>query len=124
VDDWCGKWRTQERVGWGRDRERIAGGPARAVVPPPIPPSLTKTKGMGARLNVSLDAVALGRQLAALLGETPAAPLAFAPVVDLTAGYGRSLAQQIRLAVMDVQRAGALRWDASTISMFEQFVMC
>jgi AraC-like DNA-binding protein len=123
-DDYWLQLPIQEEIEFGIAREPIACGPARAVVSSPMHPLLIKTKGVGARLNVSLSAVALSAQLAALLGETPAAPLAFAPVVDLTAGYGRSLAQQIRLAVMDIQRAGALRWDASTISMFEQFVMC
>jgi transcriptional regulator GlxA family with amidase domain len=43
--------------------------------------------------------------------------------MDLTAGYGRSLAQQIRLAVVDLQRTGWMQWDPLAISMFEQFVM-
>ncbi len=102
----------------------ITCGPDRGAVSSPTHDLVIRTKGTGARLNVAVTAPALTRQLAGLLGKTPAAPLELAPVVDLTAGYGRSLAQLIRLAVMDFQRTGWMRWDATAVSMFEQFIMC
>jgi AraC-like DNA-binding protein len=101
----------------------IACGPDRAAVSSPTHDLVIRTIGTGARLNVAVMAPALSRQLAGLLGETPAVPLDLAPAVDLTAGYGRSLALQIRLAVMDLQRTGWMQWDATAISMFEQFIM-
>jgi transcriptional regulator GlxA family with amidase domain len=44
--------------------------------------------------------------------------------MDLTTRYGRSLAQHVRLAVTDFERAGAMPWDSITTSLFEQFIMC
>jgi AraC-like DNA-binding protein len=104
--------------------ERIACGPSRAAVSSPMRDLVIRTNGTGARLNVAMTVSALTRQLAGLLGEVPAAPLELAPIMDLTAGYGRSVGQQIRLAVMDLQRTGWMRWDPIAVSMFEQFVMC
>lgn len=111
-------------IEFGIAGQSIACGPERAAVSSPMHDLVIRTKGTGARLNVAMTVSALSRQLAGLLGEAPAAPLELAPFMDLTAGYGCSLAQQIRLAVMDLQRAGWMRWDAIAVSMFEQFVMC
>ena len=111
-------------IEFGIAGQNIACGPDRAAVSSPMHNLLIRTNGTGARLNVAITVSALTRQLAVLLGEAPAAPLELAPTMDLTAGYGRSLAQQIRLAVMDLQRTGWMRWDAIAVSMFEQFVMC
>ena len=103
--------------------ERLLCGPERGAVSSPARGLRIRTKRTGARLNISLTASALTRQLTALLGTTPAAPIEFAPCMDLTTGYGRSLAQQVRLAVAEFERAGAMRWDAMTTSLFEQFVL-
>jgi AraC-like DNA-binding protein len=111
-------------IEFGIAGQSIACGPDRAAVSSPMHDLVIRTNGTGARLNVAMTVSALTRQLASLLGEAPAAPLELAPFMDLTAGYGRSLAQQIRLAVMDLQRTGWMRWDAIAVSMFEQFVMC
>jgi AraC-like DNA-binding protein len=112
-----------QEIEFGIGGQGIACGPNRAAVSSPTRELVIRTKGIGARLNVAVTAPALTRQLACLLGEAPAVPLELAPVMDLTAGYGRSLAQQIRLAVMDFQRAGWMRWDAITVSLFEQFIV-
>ena len=111
-------------IEFGVAGEHIACGPDRAAVSSPTRELVIKTQGTGARLNVSLMAAALTRQLAGLLGEEPPAPIEFAPVMDLTAGYGRSLAQQVHLAVRDFQRTGWMTWDAIAVGMFEQFIMC
>jgi AraC-like DNA-binding protein len=99
-------------------------GPKRGAVSSPTNALLIRTRGTGARFNISLTASALLRQLASLLGATPVVPLEFAPSMDLTAGYGRSLAQCVQLAVIEFERAGAMPWDAMTTSLFEQFIMC
>jgi AraC-like DNA-binding protein len=99
-------------------------GPDRGAVSSPTNELRIRTKGSGARFNISLTASALTRQLAGLLGATPAAPLEFAPSIDLTVGYGRSLVQCLHLAVLDFEQAGAMPWDALTISQFEQFILC
>jgi AraC-like DNA-binding protein len=99
-------------------------GPDRGAISSPTSALLVRTKGTGARFNISLTASALTQQLAGLLGASPAVPLEFAPSMDLTTGYGRSLAQCVHLAVMDFERAGAMPWDAITTSLFEQFIMC
>jgi AraC-like DNA-binding protein len=99
-------------------------GPDRGAVSSPTNELRIRTMGTGARFNISLTASALTRQLAGLLGATPAVPLEFAPSMDLTTGYGRSLAQCVHLAVIDFEQAGAMPWDAITTSLFEQFIMC
>ena len=105
-------------------RERIACGPDRAAVSSPTSGLLIRTAGRGARINISLHGAALNRQLTELLGAAPTVPLEFLPSMDLTTSYGRSLAQYVRLAVTDFERAGPMRWDAITTSRFEQFIMC
>jgi len=123
-DDYWLQLPIREHIEFGIAGQRLACGPAGAVVSSPMREFLIRTTGTGARLNVSLTASALKRQLAVLLGEAPARPLEFAPMMDLSAGYGRSLAQQLGLAVSDVQRTGSMRWNAPTVRMFEEFVMC
>ena len=44
--------------------------------------------------------------------------------MNLMKGYGRSLAQQISLAIGDFERVGAWRWNAITTGLFEDFIMC
>ena len=104
-------------------RECVACGPDRAAVSSPSGELLIRTRGSGARFNISVTAAALNRQLAGLLNTAPTTPLEFAPTMDLVTGYGRSLAQHVRLAVMDCERDGSMPWDPITISLFEQFIM-
>src|SRR5262249_44385118 len=105
-------------------RECIACGPERAAVSSPTRGLLIRTKGSGDRFNVSLNAAALNKVLAGLLNAEPNEPLEFAPAMDLAAGYGRSLAQYVRLAAMDFDRAGSMSWDANTVGRFEELIMC
>jgi AraC-like DNA-binding protein len=114
----------REQIEFTVAQECIACSPNRAAVSSPARGLLIRTRGSGARFNISLTASALTRQLAGLLGATPNVPLEFAPAMDLTTGYGRSLAQYVRLAVTDFDRAGSVPWDAITIGLFEQFIMC
>lgn len=75
-----------------------------------------------ARIQVSINTVAVSTQLAALLGEPSGKPVDFAATIDLAKGYGRSLADYIRTAVLDFERAGSVLWHAHTASLFEQFI--
>lgn len=76
-----------------------------------------------ARLQVSLTGPAMLRQLAALLGDWPRQPLELAPSIDLTQGYGRSLAQYLHLAVGEFEAHGSVPWNPLVISQFEQLIM-
>jgi AraC-like DNA-binding protein len=74
------------------------------------------------RIQLSLTKPVLTGQLAALLGEPPSAALDFAPTIDLTTGYGRSLARYVLMAVADLEQAGSVLWSPRTMSSFEQFI--
>jgi AraC-binding-like domain len=68
------------------------------------------------RIQLSLTKPVLTGQLAALLGEPPSAALDFAPSIDLTTGYGRSLARYVLMAVADLEHAGSVLWSPTTMS--------
>jgi len=123
-DDYWLQFPIEDHIEMTVARESIACGPDRAAVSSPTRGLVIRTMGRGARINISFNSAALTRQLAVLLGEIPALPLEFEPSMDLTTGYGRSLAQYVRLAVTDFERAGVIPWDAITTSSFEQFMMC
>jgi AraC-like DNA-binding protein len=80
-----------------------------------------------ARIMVVLTDVSLRRQLAALLGEPPDAvfnpPLEFAPVVDLTRGYGRGIARLAQALLEDFERGGTMSRSAIALGSFEQFII-
>jgi AraC-like DNA-binding protein len=61
--------------------------------------------------------------LASLLGEEPRVPLEFAPEIDVSSGYGRSLAQYLMMAVRDIDNAGTMPWNSAIMTAFEQFIM-
>ena len=75
------------------------------------------------RLSLSLTQANLVEQLGSLLDESPTVPLQFASTIDLTQGYGRSLARYLRTAVEDLQQDGSLLSSPTAMSAFEQFVM-
>jgi AraC-like DNA-binding protein len=75
------------------------------------------------RIQLSLTKPSLAGQLAALLGEAPTAPLDFAPTIDLTTGYGRSLARYVLMAVADLEQAGSVLWSPAAMAAFEQFIV-
>jgi AraC-like DNA-binding protein len=122
-DDYWLQLPIREHIEFTVAHRCISCGPHRAAVSSPTNGLLIRTNARGARFNISLTASALTRQLAGLLGTAPTKPLEFAPSMNLSAGYGRSLAQYVCLAVMDFERAGKMPWDAITTSQFEQFIM-
>ncbi len=75
------------------------------------------------RLNLSLTRDALTRQLAALLGRPPEAPLEFAPTLSLIEGYGRTLTRCLRWAIAEFEHDGSVLRHPAMMSLFEQFVM-
>jgi AraC-like DNA-binding protein len=76
-----------------------------------------------ARIQVSLKNDALLGQLGTLLGEPPERPLDFAAALDLTAGHGRSLANHVLMAALDLDRPDSVLMNPATMSMFEQLIM-
>lgn len=75
------------------------------------------------RIQLALTTPAVMGGLAALLGEPPNGPLDFTPAMDLTTGYGRSLARYVLTAVADLEQAGSVLWSPSTMRAFEQFLV-
>jgi AraC-like DNA-binding protein len=75
-----------------------------------------------ARLHLCLNKSAISHQLEALLDEPLSAPLEFAPAMDLTTGYGNSLARIIRAVVTDLDRTGSIYLAPDTMVALEQFV--
>jgi AraC-like DNA-binding protein len=104
--------------------ESVDGNPSRAVI---VSPARERCRLVscadGTRLQLAVSQAALSGQLAALLGEPPKAPLDFAPAMDLTTGYGRSLAQHVLMAVASLDAADSVLLNPVTMSAFEQFIM-
>ena len=100
------------------------GNPSRAVVVSPVRERCRFVSSANStRLQLALGQAALNGLLAALLGEPPRAPLDFAPTIDLTRGYGRSLAQHVRMAVASLDEADSVLLNPITMTAFEQFIM-
>jgi AraC-like DNA-binding protein len=104
-------------------KEDVVGDPGRALVTSPCHDSLVRYEVGTTRLNLSLTAVEMNRLLAALLGEWPAAPLEFAPGLDMRQGHGRSLARFVRMAALDLQSPDSLLWNPGAMTEFARFVM-
>jgi AraC-like DNA-binding protein len=94
-----------------------------AIVSPTYEKCRLASEADGSRIQLSLAETSLTAQLAALMGERPTVPLDFAPAIDLTAGYGRSLARHVLMAVADLEQAGSVLWSPTTMAAFEQFIM-
>lgn len=92
-----------------------------AAVTSPTARRVVRAPGHSARIQLSLTGPGLMRQLAALLGDWPSEPLEFAPTLDLTQGYGLSLAAGVRLVVEEFDARG-VHWTALEINEFEQLL--
>jgi AraC-like DNA-binding protein len=95
----------------------------RGVVLSPLRGNLMRSEAESARLSLSITASALARQLAALNGEPLRDLPELEPVLDLSSGYGLSLARYVKLAVADFEAAGGVSWNDLTMSLFEQFIL-
>jgi AraC-like DNA-binding protein len=103
--------------------DTVACTPARAAIAsPPRERCTFLSEPDSTRIQLALSGPALIGHLAALLGEPPAGQLDFAPAIDLTTGYGRSLARYVLMAVADLEQSGSVLWSPLTMSAFEQFV--
>lgn len=103
---------------------RIACGPQCASIASPAREKCQfLSSADSARIQLCITGDALTGQLAALLGESPDAALDFAPAMDLTAGYGRSLARYVLTAVADLEQPDSALLNPITMTMFQQFIM-
>jgi AraC-like DNA-binding protein len=123
-DDYWLQIPIQENLEITVGRHCIDCSPRRAAVSSPTNRLRIRTVNSGARFNISLNPSALIRELAGLLGDAPGAQLEFAPEMDLATGHGHALARYVWFAIADFEKAGMVMWDAPTISLFEQFVIC
>jgi AraC-like DNA-binding protein len=103
----------------------VTGSPRRAVTLsyPSIGSSHILPEENGVRLMVKMMWPAVVRELTALLGAPPNAPLELAPEINLTEGYGKSLAGYLCLAVADFARADSLLRNPIAVSAFEHFIL-
>jgi AraC-like DNA-binding protein len=94
---------------------------------PAMGPSRIEVDAGAVRMTVVLSHASLQRQLAALLGKPPDAPLCppleFAPVVDLTSGYGRSIARLAYVMLTSFARGAPLARNSAAQASLEQFVI-
>jgi AraC-like DNA-binding protein len=97
-------------------------GPEKAFVASPTLRYVVRTSGSGARVHVQIKEEKLICQLSALLGERPLQPIVFAPSIDLTKGYGRSLALYVRLAVSRLENGTAFAGSPLMIGQFEEAI--
>ena len=103
--------------------DTVACAPNRAAITSPTQEECTfLSEPDSRRIQLSLHGVAVSSQLAALLGEPPDKPVSFAAGMDLTRGYGRSLALHILSVVLDLERSGSVLWNSPAASAFEQFI--
>jgi AraC-like DNA-binding protein len=97
-------------------------GPRQGFVSSPTLPCVVRTQGPGARVHVQITEERLNRQLAALLGEAPTVPLVFTGLIDLTKGYGRSLAMYVGLAISELEGSDALQNNPIVTGLFEECI--
>jgi len=94
-----------------------------AAVSSPRREVMLRCNAGAARLSLSVTSEALKRQLAALLGEPLVEPLVFAPTMNLANGYGSGLANMLTSAVIEFERACAVRWSPTRMIEFAEFVL-
>lgn len=94
-----------------------------AIASPTREQCLFRSEADNARIQFVLSQSVLVDQLSALLGEPPSEAPDFAPAIDLTTGHGRSLAQYLLTAAIDLDRPDSVLTHARTMSTFQQFIM-
>jgi AraC-like DNA-binding protein len=98
-------------------------GPGRAFVSSPGRAGLIRSEKESSRLSVRLVGDALTRQLSALLDEPLGAPLELTKELNLTEGYGRSIAGCLRQAIADIELGSSILRNAIAANAFVQFIM-
>ena len=94
-----------------------------AAITCPVRGPVVRSGPGSARLHLSVKQDAMIRHLAALLDEPVGVPLEFASAMPINRGYGRSLADSLRLAAADGDDAGGILINPLASSAFEQFVL-
>lgn len=99
--------------------------PRRAVALsyPAIGGSSIKAEANGVRTMVKILPTTINRELTALLGRPPSAPLELAPVINLTQGYGRILVGYLSLALSGFARGDSLLRNPISAISFEHFIL-
>src|SRR5262245_30836600 len=93
--------------------------PKRAAIASPAREQCSfRSAADSARIQLALTKPALLGELTALLGEPPAAAPDFAPDLDLTAGYGQSLARYAFMAAVDLDHDDSILLNPVTMRMF------
>jgi AraC-like DNA-binding protein len=106
-------------------RTCITHGSAHAAIVSPAQQSACRIRSgaRSARLQIYLNSALLVDQLADLLGYQPETAIEFEPVLDLTRGYGRSLARYVLTAISDLDHADSVLADPATMRAFAEFIM-
>ena len=94
-----------------------------AAVCAPMQENVLRSQVGSARFNVSLTRGALSRQLTMLLGDMPRRIVEFEPMVDLTSGYGRSLARHLHFAVSELECKDSMLWEPWALARFEELLI-
>jgi AraC-like DNA-binding protein len=98
-------------------------GPGHAFVNSPRRASLIRSERESSRLSFRLAGNFLTRQLSALLGEPLGAPLELATELNLTEGYGGSIAGYLYQAIDDFEIGSSVLGNAIAANAFAQFIM-
>jgi AraC-like DNA-binding protein len=120
---------TRARMETAVHKRQYVSDPRRAFLfsYPSMGPHRIDVEEGASRIMVVLTDTSLRRQLAGLLGRPLDAsfnpPLEFAPVVDLTRGYGRGIARLAQFLLADFERGGAMARNAIALGSFEQFII-
>src|SRR5690606_38840654 len=122
TDHWL-QWPVRGRIDAALGREVVSCSETRAAVISPTDIHRTRLSAGAARINISFAEGVLARHLGTLLGEEVRQPLAFTPALDLSAGYGRTLADAIGMALSALERADSAFRKPLVMTRFEQFVM-
>lgn len=96
--------------------------PGRAVVSSPVG-HFTRSQSGSSRLTLSVTRSTMLRQLAALLGDTPDAPLEFVPTMELTSGAGRRIMRHVEMALAELDEADETRRSPLLLGMYEQLLL-
>ena len=96
--------------------------PGRAVLSSPVG-HLTRSEAGSSRLTFSMTRATLVNQLAALLGDTPGRPLAFAPTMDLKSAAGTRLIRYFQFALADLDEADEALRSPLLLGMHEQVLL-
>ena len=94
-----------------------------AIITSPSQTRMVRMEHGSAALNVFLKRSELTRQLAALLGHGVQDEIVFAPAMDITRSYGRSLWRYVAAAMADAESEGSLLCNPLAASFLEQLLV-